>query len=199
MATVPENSPTRPRRRLWRWWYIAIAVVVVYATPRLIATLRFANLAHEPSVSGEFSQLDMLLPPASSTISRFHLGLPHNSLHSASFIRSVWLSFTKSYHGYLFHSEAWQPSPEFSVLTQRILTDKSTFRAYIGPKLCGGFHADFAVILNAPDGTTEFMVCLGCQEVLIFAPGGECIVELNEEPYRLLKEAWKQEQPSPEE
>ena len=194
MRDIPDEKATRPRKCIWRWVLIVAALSLIYAGPRLSTTLRFAGRAHVPSLSGDFTRLDILLPPSSSTVSSFHLGLPHNYFASDEFLKSVWFTFTTSHHGYRFRSFAWTPSPRFADLVQRLFTEKSTFTPYGGPKLCGGYHADFAVQLDAPKRAVEFMVCLGCHEVLLFAPSGECIVELSDESYRMFTEAWKHEQ-----
>lgn len=41
--------------------------------------------------------------------------------------------------------------------------------------LCGGFHADWAVVFTSPERTAEFGLCFGCGEVQILAGGQDTL------------------------
>jgi len=183
-----ENS----RRR----FAVVVALVVGswYAVPRAITTIRFAGDAHIPTLSGDYSGFSAMLPVQNLQISKLHLGLPHNYSERNAFLRSVWLTPTRSFFGYRFQSKVWEASENFRTIAQGIFTDPEAFRPYIGPKLCGGFHADF--LARYEDGSEQFtfMVCFGCHEILVFTPSGRRIVELNDWAYAKLSAAWQAEQ-----
>jgi hypothetical protein len=189
-TTKSCNSPRwfrRPR------WITLLLIFSLYAIPRLWTTARFSGQAHVPSLDGEFPRISSLLPSADGRLISFHRGLPHNYFDSLDFLHAVWLSPTWSYHGYCFEFSEWSPSPEFRTLVHSAFTQKHSFKQYGGPKLCGGYHADFLAEFTTSTGTTQFMVCLGCHEVLVFAPSGSGIVELSRDAYDALLKAWKHE------
>lgn len=172
---------------------LLIGLIGGYVAPRLVTTVRFFGTAHEPSVDGEFTDFENLLPEPDSTPIKFHAGLPHNFFDKSSFIRAVWLSRTKNFHGYRFFSKKWLPSGEFTDVVAQVLTDPKSFRAYRGPKLCGGYHADFLAQFETSQGKHTFLVCLGCHEVIVVSSRGSKIVELSTQSYDILFAAWKEE------
>lgn len=186
-SSTPKKWFRRPR------WLFVFLLVGLYAIPRLWTTVRFAGQAHVPSLDGDFARIDSLLPTADSQIASFHRGLPRNFDDTSEFLRAVWLSPTWSYHGYRFQFSEWRPSPAFRSLVHGALTQKQSFEAYGGPKLCGGYHADFVAEFTTSDGPVQFMVCLGCHEVLVFGPRGSSIVELSKKAYNSILKAWRDE------
>jgi len=122
---------------------VIVVLVGIYAGPRLWTTVRFAGTAHVPKLDGDFGRIEMLRPAEGSEITRFYRGLPHNFFDGQAFLRAVWLSPTRSFHGYRFEFGKWKPSPEFRAVAESVLTRKASFVPYHGPKMCGGFHADF--------------------------------------------------------
>lgn len=75
---------------------------------------------------------------------------------------------------------------------QETLLDPGSFRPYSGPKLCGGYHADFAACLRASDGTEYwFLVCFGCHEVLCFSGSHELHCEMESDAMVSLEQAWE--------
>jgi|APTNR8051073442_1049403.scaffolds.fasta_scaffold02744_5 hypothetical protein len=186
-SSTPRKWFRRPR------WLIVCLLVGLYAIPRLWTTVRFAGQAHVPDLDGDFARIDSLLPAADSQIASFHRGLPHNLSDPSAFLRAVWLSPTWSYHGYRFQFAEWRPSPAFRSVVQGALTQKRSFNTYGGPKACGGYHADFVAEFATSDGPVQFMVCLGCHEVLVFGPHGSSIVELSQTAYDSLLKAWRDE------
>jgi hypothetical protein len=58
--------------------------------------------------------------------------------------------------------------------------------------MCGGYHADFAVMLGGDGKQRWILVCLGCEEVLIRTGDGELICELEPLAYGQLLDAWRE-------
>jgi hypothetical protein len=65
--------------------------------------------------------------------------------------------------GELFYQQAQKPA-EGDVLTLRRLTGVKLLRPWHGVKLCGGFHADFAVRFELEDDIYSILFCFGCHE-----------------------------------
>jgi len=179
----------------WKPIFVVIAVValiggVIYG-PRAWTVWRFSGVPHVPSVDSDFTNLGHILPSPGAGIARLHLGLAHNFQDKETFKEEVWHSPTFSLHGYRFHEEQWTADAAFRLTAARLLTDSKTFTAYAGPMMCGGYHADFAACLDAPGSPCWFLVCLGCEEVIIFHGNEELICDLDPHAWRELLEAFR--------
>ena len=67
-----------------------------------------------------------------------------------------------------------------------------------GSKLCGGFHADYAVAWENDNGSSIARVCFGCGEIKFNTPQGETIADLSGEGRKVLGalfEPFKKERP----
>lgn len=67
---------------------------------------------------------------------------------------------------------AFYPEPRELLKTDRPalnkLLDKSNgFHIYGGPKLCGGYHPDFAIRFKSGNQTCDLLLCFGCDEARI--------------------------------
>ncbi|MEO7676825.1 MAG: hypothetical protein ABIV39_08705 [Verrucomicrobiota bacterium] len=98
-------------------------------------------------------------------------GLPHNYFNEKKFVHELWNSSNISIHGYRFYKTPLESNKEFESVLYSLMTDQKSFTPYLGPKLCGGYHADFAVQFD----DFWYLVCLGCHEVLLFQ---KCSVDL---------------------
>lgn len=72
-----------------------------------------------------------------------------------------------------------------------LLSQQGSFSPYTGPKQCGGYHADFAAKLDFGGKHVWLLVCLGCEEVLIYSDGKELICEVRREVAEKLDDAWR--------
>jgi hypothetical protein len=158
---------------------------------RLAAQIRFAGNAHVPSVDADFGNLQKVLPSKSATIVEAFLGLPHNFADTDDFIQELWHSDNRSIHGYRFYSDPIALTDELKQVIHGLFTVQGAFTPYGGPKLCGGYHADFAVRCYDAGQQYWFLVCLGCHEVLCFTKGEELIIELESNAHKGLVAAWK--------
>ena len=181
----------------WRRKIIyALAILLVIAAAlawdgRAVAHVRFAGDAHRPSLNHDFSRLATVLPGGTPALTELYRGLPHPFHDRETFARELWTTSNRSIHGYRFYKQPGSPSAAVRSTMVDVLSKKKSFRAYGGPKMCGGYHADFAVKLEDGGNSTWFLVCLGCGEVLIYSKGKELICEFEKEAELGLKEAWK--------
>ena len=161
---------------------------------RIAAQIRFAGNAHVPSIDADFSNLSEVVPAKTASVVEVFPGLPHNFADSETFVQELWNSENQSIHGYRFYSEQLEFSDSFRKVVQDLFTDQRTFTPYGGPKLCGGYHADFAIRLDDDGQQHWFLVCFGCHEILCFTKGAELISDLDSDAYKALLAAWKTEQ-----
>jgi len=167
-------------------------VLLFYSAPRLLSMVTFLG-AHKPSLSKEFHSIDKILPSESATVSHLRVGLPHSFQDRSSFYAALWFTNSYSYDGYLFKERKVNTSKKFNDVTTAILTSIDSFEPYAGPKLCGGYHADYMFTLTEAGEDYHFMVCFGCHEVLIYTPSGSRIVDLDREAYNKLRDIWQSE------
>lgn len=157
---------------------------------RAIAMIRFTGKAHTPLVDRNFTKLASLLPQAGPVLGEMYEGLPHPKWDRNEFLSELWTSSNQSIQGYRFYKRPAAPSASVQATLLDVLARKEFFQPYPGPKMCGGYHADFAVRLESHGKSTWFLVCLGCHEVIVHADGKELICDLERHAARRLEEAW---------
>lgn len=158
---------------------------------RLVAHLRFAGNAHIPSADEDFPRLSEVIPSQTAPLSSLLRGLPHPARKEKEYVRELWTSSNVSVHGYRFYKEPVAISPELREVLAGLLSDPSAFTAYTGPKLCDGYHADFAARFDEPGRTCWVLVCFGCEEVLMYSGRQALICELRPRAYKALYKAWQ--------
>lgn len=72
-----------------------------------------------------------------------------------------------------------------TVLALQQLLDGGLFRPWRGMKLCGGFHADYAVALTEGKSTLYVLFCFGCHEAKIIREGKPFAADLSMADFRL--------------
>ena len=135
-----------------------------------------------------------LVPAKTASVVKAFSGLPHNYGDSEAFVQELWNSENQSIHGYRFYLEQLELSGGFRQIVHDLFTDKRTFTPYGGPKLCGGYHADFAIRFDDDGRQHWFLVCFGCHEILCFTNGAELISDIDSDAYKALLAAWITEQ-----
>ena len=168
---------------------LLIAALLVW-DGRTVAMIRFAGNVHEPPLDSDFKQLGEVLPKSGAVLTEMYVGLSHPYFDKEEFVHELWSQPNRSIKGYRFQSQPATTSEVVKSAFVEVLSAGDSFRAYQGPKLCGGYHADFAVKLESGGVATWFLVCLGCGEVLIYSKDKELICELEPVAETRLREAW---------
>ena len=181
----------------WGCGFLLLIAALLVWDGRTVAMIRFAGNVHEPSLDSDFKQLDELLPKPGAVLAEMYVGLPHPYGDKDEFVRELWSQPNRSIKGYRFQRQPASPSEVVKSAFVEVLSPGESFRAYQGPKLCGGYHADFALKLESGGVATWFLVCLGCGEVLIYSKDTELICELSYEAELRLEEIWKDHQKIP--
>lgn len=176
-------------------WIVSVLVLlagILLLDGRIVAQLRFSGIAHQPSFERDFSRLPTLLPTGKSAVNQIYRGLAHPYGDQEEFVRQLWRTPNRSILGYRFRKEQENLSEDHKQRLAQILSRPDSFHPYLGPKLCGGYHADFAVMLGGDGKERWMLVCLGCGEVLIRSDDGEVICDLEPLAETLLEEIWSE-------
>jgi hypothetical protein len=177
----------------WLKWVCGLLLLIVALLAwdgRMLAMMRFMGNAHRPSLDSDFERLGELLP-AGPVLAEMHAGLPHPYHDKDEFFHELWKGNNHSIHGYRLYKQPEKPSAAVAATFAEVLADRQSFRPYAGPKMCGGYHADFAVRLESGGESAWFLVCLGCGEVLIYSKDRELICDLEPVAEERIGEAWK--------
>ena len=171
---------------------MVLLAAILLLDGRIVAQLRFSGTAHRPSFERDFSRLSSLLPAGESAVHRIHRGLAHPFHDEEEFARQLWQTPNRSILGYRFHDQQENLSADLKERMALVLSKPDSFHPYLGPKMCGGYHADFAVMLGGDGKERWMLVCLGCGEVLIRSDDGEVICDLEPLAEILLREIWSE-------
>ena len=135
----------------------------------------------------EVSRLLRLVPHDAAP--QVYEGLPHQSQQRKTFT----VELTKSpviRHSFWFYRLALPVEVEHQAILARLLSEPSSFRKFSGPKKCGGYHPDYAVVWKIGEAELEFHFCRGCHEARIYGGGSQIYVDLDEAAYLALEELW---------
>ena len=188
-GTIPWKS-SWPRLVIWS----LLVLLLAYLAPRAYLTIRFAGTAHEPSSSSDFSDAASFLAKPDSSVSVVLSGLSHNYFDSETFMLEVWMKPISLRHGYPFRRKARKVSDEFSAILVDVFSEASSIEPYRGPKLCGGFHADFFAEFRSSARRSRVLVCFGCGEALLFSGSESRIVDLSDKAFDRLDTAWREQE-----
>jgi hypothetical protein len=178
-------------KRVFKWLGWILLAFLLLISPRILTIIRFSGKAHVPQVHSDFTALPHVAPTAGAKITHVYQGLPHNYFDS-DFNRAVLLTHNFTLHGYPFYSDKLTPDANTLDLVAKRLKDNSAYSSYSGPKLCGGYHADFVARFLDDNRRVDVLVCLGCEEVLLFSSdGNELICELTEQAHNELVSLFK--------
>lgn len=185
----------------WRWKILGLALLALAVSPWLFPDSRLGALRHIgglSSLSGydsDFSDLPAVLPPPTATLVSIYAGLPHPNQDIKRYTTELASARNIAIHGHRFYADPIKAPDALRLLLPEVLTNPATYEAYAGPKLCGGYHPDFAVELEADGKRHEFLVCLGCGEILIYANGKELHCDLQKDAFHRLARAWNDRDP----
>lgn len=130
-------------------------------------------------------------------------GLPHEMFERGLFESESKRTKTVRVAGSLFYERLLPVTVPHVGVIEEVLKEPTTLVPYGGPKLCGGFHADYAMRWKRGDEVLmSALVCFGCHEVL-FIRGEEkagVFFDLSKESYEGLRSVlrtYRQERPVP--
>lgn len=95
-------------------------------------------------------------------------GLPHPDAQGDLFEKEMKRDDVIEMHGEKFYAEPLKVSGEEAAKLATHFSDQSKFRAWLGPKKCGGFHSDYLAEWQFEGKKIQFLICFGCTEVKAF-------------------------------
>ena len=113
-------------------------------------------------------------------------GLPHPLFEREAFTQEQAAKKTIKLHGAVFY-EPPQKTELAKPVAEAVADCLIPFR---GEKLCGGFHADFAIIWRSGEERWDALFCYGCGEAAIFSSTGATLRA--DQGNKVLKEWLKQ-------
>lgn len=106
-------------------------------------------------------------------------GLPHPLMERERFKKEMKREDVVKIGGCSFYTPAVQSKDQEKL--RKLLTDPETSSLYGGPKLCGGFHPDFAVVWESGGNTYQVLICCGCHEVLYLEAKRKLMYDLSDD------------------
>lgn len=105
-------------------------------------------------------------------------GLPHQLFERKAFESELAVKKTVQLHEFPFYDPPLAIGAEDVKLLRQLSAAPESYLRYEGPKPCGGFHPDYALVWKDGERTYTQLVCFGCGEVQLHGPQQELMVEL---------------------
>jgi hypothetical protein len=116
-----------------------------------------------------YDELAAALDRASSA--KVYEGLPHNYWEPEQYASERKSKPTIIIEDFAFYEPPISATPASLTQLHDLLTSKSSFKPFRGPKACGGFHPDWCVTwIDDPHSYTIFL-CFGCGDMEAFKDG----------------------------
>jgi hypothetical protein len=143
----------------------------------------------EPTFTPE--QIDQVarLPVVFGTPSRVILfeGMPHPMLEKKLLAQEVSKNAEIQIDGQKFYKrpQTLQPADQIELLS--LISKQSSHVPSVLMKLCGGFHADYALRWKVNGGTNTVLLCFGCHEMVIITSNFKLSTDISNDAYSRLK------------
>ena len=114
-------------------------------------------------------------------------GLPHQTWDNAAYLDELKRADLVLFESFPFYDSPLRVSQQEKTRLTQVVLDGDAHVTYRGPKLCGGYHPDYAVVWERAGNKSGALFCFGCHEVIYFTPQGRLIQELGDTAYWRLK------------
>lgn len=157
-----------------------------------------------PALMPALPNFAQLLSDADSTT--VYEGLPHQTSESQA--RYVEMQKKKYFHvtdagknfDELFYEKALRVTEEDKAALNALFRTHSPCVDWTGMKLCGGFHADYAIEWKKGDARVAIaLLCFGCHELAVIYGDGNRMTDLSKDGYESLRQIlkkYRQERPA---
>lgn len=143
-----------------------------------------------PAVNTDFARLPELLAGVQKTGSVVvYTGLPSQFWEPQLRNQELLRNETLDIHGHPVYDEPQDPSSADSEQLTSLFSTKDSYQP-LSPakgKKCGGFTAEYCVEWTNGDATTQILVCLECNEAMLFDPQSELYCNLSPDLTQRLK------------
>lgn len=142
-----------------------------------------------PAVSVDFSHLSELLTGIQKTGAILvYEGLPSQFWEPQSRNKELGQKETLDVHGYPVYD---QPQPTAGTDADQLtalFSAGESYQPYSPSKKCGGFTAEYCVEWTTGETTTHVLICLECDEAMLFGPKAELHCSLSPTAAQRLKQ-----------
>ncbi len=97
-------------------------------------------------------------------------GLPHDYFERELLAQEIQSKATLKLAGFDFYRETLELNAADAGRLATLLSDSATYEPLRAPKLCGGFHPDYAVEWRVGADRYQAILCFGCGEVELNGP-----------------------------
>jgi len=114
-------------------------------------------------------------------------GLPHQLVEHGLYLQELRTRKTVEIAGYAFYQRPLPLADADREALRGILSDPGAFHPYTGPKRCGGFHPDYALVWGRGRQAERVLICFGCHEILTTGNEHDLIADLPAPTYARLR------------
>lgn len=108
-------------------------------------------------------------------------GLPHQFSEAALLRSELASKETLRIERFDFYKKAVPITPTDLDALVQLASSSSTYVTFSGPKLCGGFHPDFALTWSNGGTRTSLLLCFGCGEMFFYDGARNLLLNLRHE------------------
>lgn len=94
-------------------------------------------------------------------------GLPRQNWKRKEFQQEQETKETFEICRFSFYKRPLPITAEDHLALRKLVTSSSTFYSYGGPKACGGYHPDYALVWTDGSTTCKILICFTCHEIYI--------------------------------
>ena len=150
----------------------------VLVTPAVDTTSIFAAESSSLSPRDKAALKSITTGVAAATSLTLYEGLPHQSSEAAQLKQELATKETVQRHNFPFYARPLPVDPADLPALRRLSSSPDSFRPYLGEKRCGGFHPDYCLTWKKEKSEYDLLVCFGCQEVHLYGPSDDVLLEL---------------------
>jgi hypothetical protein len=140
----------------------------------LVASSSFAAFPNEQLT--QLSSITAGIAHSSSFV--LYEGLPHQAWEREQLLEELGSKKFISMYGFPFYERPLSVAAADVEALRRLTSTPESYLPYGGPKLCGGFHPDYALAWKNGDTTFYILVCFGCREIKLYGADRELLTEM---------------------
>jgi hypothetical protein len=116
-------------------------------------------------------------------------GLPHPTWEGKQYESELATKKIIRFHGFPFYERPLAVAADEIEPLRRLCAAADSYWSYRGPKSCGGYHPDYCLVWNDGETAYHLLICFGCNEMKLYGPKNELIVDIRHEAVARFKAA----------
>lgn len=148
---------------------------------------KYESLSTLKTLTGVLQYTDIINALEQSEQVTLYEGLPHPVWQASMFREQALRDDVIWFHNIPFYSSTLALKEKdrdaiFSFLKASFPLRDELIETLVALKQCGGFHADFCLVLKTGGKEMGMMFCLGCHELIAFNEDAWLLVDIDEQP-----------------